>query len=116
MTTQAAYAYSTPTAYTSTIKFPETEIFIQVTEANEIRRSKKGHYVYMIDRPIMVFSTSAMSGTDSMGRKHIDYSESIAYTDIIKEVNGELFARYKRSFYPMSCFVCSYVAQPCIYV
>ena len=115
MTTQAAY--SKPTAYTRTIKFPETEITTQVTEAEEIRRSLKGHYIYKINYfTIKVFPKNAMSGTDSMDRKHIDYTEMIGETDIIKEVDGELFARYKRSYYPMSCFVGSYVAQPCIYV
>ena len=104
-------------AYAQTIHFPGTEISTQVTDANEIRRSMKGHYIYKIDYlTIKVIPKNAISGTDSMGRKHIDYSEMIDTTDIIKEADGVLYARYKRSFYPLDCFVCSYVAQPCIYV
>jgi|GEM_PF-5554547 len=111
MTTQTA-------AYNYTIKFPGTNVSTQVTDANEVSLSKKGIYTYKLEAiNIQVFDSTAISGSDKHGQKHINYSESVGETSIVKEdENGELMARYKNKFYPVSVFVCGYVAQPCIYI
>jgi len=108
---------STAAAYSYTIKFPETEVSTQVTAANEVSVSKKGIYTYEIEIDIQVFDSKAISGTGKYGQKHINYSEAIGKTSIVKEnEGGELLARYKNKFYPVSTFVCGYVSQPCIYI
>ena len=102
--------------YSYTIKFPRTEIKTEVSKENEVSISKQGHYTYNVGLAVKVFSKDVVAPLDRTGRKTVDYSESIGETSIIKDAEGQLFAKYKRSFYPLDCFVCSYVAQPCIYV
>jgi len=104
-------------AYNYTIKFSGTKVSTQVTAANEVSVSKKGIYTYKIEIGVQVFDSKAISGTDKYGQKHINYSESKGETFIVKEnENGELLAKYKNKFYPVSTFVCGYVSQPCIYI
>ena len=107
---------TTQTTYAHIISFPETGATALVTDKHEKSITKKGHRTWELDFYIQVFSTEAMSSKDSQGRKHINYSEAIGKTDILKEADGILYAKYGRKFYPIESFVCSYTAQPCIYI